>query len=122
MSSARLRVCHDGERGGRCPWAAATASSQLLQQTFPELRAEATPGSRADGRQDARPGARPLMERRPVVFLVGRVDAVVVEREADEQAVQIEFALERADDRDRTATADQRRWLLPFDLQRPAGN
>ena len=50
------------------------------------------------------------------------MDAVVVEREADEQAVQIEFALERADDRDRTATADQRRWLLPFDLQRPAGN
>src|ERR1700735_5536584 len=82
--------------------------------------AEATLRSRANGRQDARPGPRPLVERRPVVFLVGRVDAVVVEREADEQAVQIEFALERADDRDRPAAANQRRRLFPFDFQRAA--
>src|ERR1700734_1930360 len=85
-------------------------------------RAEATPCSGADGGQDARPGARPLMERRPVVFLVGRVNAVVVERKANQQAVQIEFALERADDRNRPAAADQRRRLFPFDLQGATGD
>src|SRR3984957_2161809 len=114
-------MCRDGGLGGRCPWVSATASSQLLQPPSP-LHAEATPGSRADGRQDARPGARPLMERRPVVFLVGRVDAVVVERKANQEAVQIEFALERADDRNRPAAADQRRRLFPFDLQGATGD
>src|ERR1700693_1308677 len=37
-------MCRDGERGGRCPWASATASSRLLQQPSAQLRAEATPG------------------------------------------------------------------------------
>ena len=46
------------------------------------------------------------------------MDRVVGQAEADQQAVHAEFALERADDRDRTAGADQRRWSTPFRLQR----
>src|SRR6185437_3793678 len=58
------------------------------------------------------------MKRRAVVFLVGRVDAVVGKPEADEQAIHGELALEGAHDRDRPAAADQRRGLAPFGLQR----
>ena len=60
----------------------------------------------------------PLWNEGQLVFLVGRVDGVVGEAEADQQAVHAEFALERADHRDRAARADQRRRLAPFGLQR----
>ncbi len=62
--------------------------------------------SRGEGRQDARPGAGALVKRRALVFFVGRVDPVVLEGEADQEAVHVELALERADDRDRPAAAD----------------
>src|SRR5208337_3064782 len=75
--------------------------------------------SRRQRRQDASPGAGPFMERFALVFLVGRVDVVVLEREPDEQAVHAEFALEGADNRDGRA-ADQHRRLPPFGLERLA--
>ena len=61
------------------------------------------------------------MERRALVFLVGRMNLVVVAGEADQQAVHSELALERTDDWNRPAAADQRRGLAPFGLERATG-
>src|SRR6185437_12057622 len=72
-------------------------------------------GQRAE---DAGPRARALLEGAELVFLVGRMDAVVVEREADHQRVHAEVALERADDRDRRAAAHQHRLLAPLGAER----
>src|SRR5690348_16526627 len=74
--------------------------------------------SRRELGQDARPATGALAERAEVVLLVGRVDAVVVEPEADEQAVHAQRLLEGGDDRDRAAHADQRGWPAPLLLQR----
>src|SRR5277367_7003426 len=60
------------------------------------------------------------MERSALVFLVRRMDRVVVEAETDHQAVHAQFALERADDRNRAAGAYQNRRLAPFGLERAA--
>ena len=61
------------------------------------------------------------MEGCALVFFVRRVDPVVFEGEADQEAVHGELALERADNRDRPAAPDQRRRLPPFRLERAAG-
>jgi hypothetical protein len=61
--------------------------------------------SRRQRRQDAGPGAGAFVERNALVFLVGRMNLVVVAGEPDQQAVHAELALERADDRDRPAAA-----------------
>ena len=60
----------------------------------------------------------PVVEARQVVFLVGRVDAVVEEGEADQQRIHAEEALEVADDRDRAAGAASDGRLAPFLRQR----
>ena len=65
-------------------------------------------------RDDARPGARALVERGEVVLLVRRMHAVVVEPEADQQRVHAEHGLEIADDRDRAARADRDRLRAPL--------
>src|SRR4249919_2902861 len=50
------------------------------------------------------------------------MDVVVVETEADQQAVEAERALEVRDDRDRGAGADQQRLLAPLFRQRALGS
>src|SRR6185369_16684242 len=71
--------------------------------------------------QDPRPGADALVEALEVVLLVRRMNVVVVETEADQQAVEAERTLEIRDDRDRGAGADQQRLLAPFLGQRTLG-
>src|SRR6185312_16179703 len=68
--------------------------------------------------QYPRPGADAFVEALEVVLLVRRMDVVVVEAEADQQAVEAERALEIGDDRDRRAGADQQRLLAPLLGQR----
>src|SRR5258708_3933270 len=65
-------------------------------------------------REDARPGARALVERLEVVFLVRRMHAVVIKAEADQQRVHAEYILEVADNRNRSARADRNRLGAPF--------
>src|SRR5689334_6210907 len=62
------------------------------------------------------PAPDALVEALEIVFLVGRVDGVVVERKADHQAVHPEHLLEIADDRDRAARAEQHWSFSPFSL------
>src|SRR3954447_24336674 len=69
-------------------------------------------------RKDACPGARALVEALQIVFLVRRVDAVVVETEADEERVETERALEVTADRDRATHPDDDRILVPLVVQR----
>ena len=71
-------------------------------------------------REDARPGARALVERGEIVLLVRRMHAVVIEAEADQQRVHAEHVLEIADDRDRAAGADRDRLVAPLLGQRRA--
>ena len=63
--------------------------------------------------QNARPGADALVEAFEVELLVRRMHAVVVEREADQQRIHAEHALEVGDDRDRAAGADRHRLACP---------
>src|SRR5882757_5479566 len=72
--------------------------------------------------QNPRPGADALVEALEVVLLVRRMDVVVVEAEANQQAVEAERLLEIRDDRDRGAGADQKRLLAPFLGQRALGS
>src|SRR6476620_4711188 len=72
--------------------------------------------------QDSRPGADALVEALQVVLLVRRMDVVVVEAEADQEAVEAERALEIRDDRDRGAGADQQRLVAPFLGKRALGS
>src|SRR4029078_7908005 len=72
--------------------------------------------------QYPRPGADALVKTLEVVLLVRRMDVVVVETEADQQAVEAERFLEIRDDRDRGAGADQQRLLAPFLGQRAFGS
>src|SRR5262245_30159598 len=65
-------------------------------------------------REHPRPRADAAMEGGELVFLVGRMDAVVVETEADHQRIHSEEALEGTDDGDRAAGADDRGVLMPF--------
>src|SRR5437763_961153 len=67
--------------------------------------------------ENTRPAARAFMERGELVFLVRRMDAVVLEPEADHQRIHLEVALKDADDRDRAAGADQHRLFVPFRMQ-----
>ena len=60
------------------------------------------------------------MEGGQLVFLVGRVHAVVVEAEADHQRVHLQVALEGADDGDRAARARHHGLLAPFGVERAA--
>src|SRR5712691_5764960 len=64
-------------------------------------------------RQNPCPAARALVEAGEVVFFVGRMDAVVVETEPDQQGIHAEQALEVGADRDRGAGPDQQRLLAP---------
>src|SRR5690349_8373251 len=69
---------------------------------------ESAPGALSSGCelvQTARPTARAFAKGRQVVFFVRRMDAVVVEAEADEQAVHAERGLEGGDNWNRTADA-----------------
>src|SRR6266851_4968234 len=75
---------------------------------------------RRQRRQYPRPAARALVEAGEIVLLVGRVNAVVVEAEADQQRVDPDEPLEIANDRDRAAGADQERLLTPFLRERGA--
>src|SRR3954470_22317338 len=72
-------------------------------------------------REDARPGADALVEAFQVVLFVRRMDVVVVEAKADQQAVEAECSLEVGNDRDRCAGADQERFLAPLFRQRALG-
>src|SRR5438270_8770735 len=69
-----------------------------------------------EGGENARPAARAFMKRGELVFLVRRMDAVVVEPEADHQRIHFQIVLKDADDRDRAAGADQHRLFAPFRL------
>src|SRR6476660_7257575 len=71
--------------------------------------------------QNPRPGADALVETLEVILLVRRLDVVVVETEADEEAVEAERALEIRDDRDRGAGADQERLPAPLLGERAFG-
>ena len=64
--------------------------------------------------------ARPCGTR-SVVFLVGRMDAVVVEREADHQRVHLQVLLERRRRSGSSRRSRQHRLLAPFGLQRAPG-
>ena len=61
------------------------------------------------------------MEGGQLVFLVGRVDAVVVEAEADKQRFHAEIGLEITDDGNGAAAARGYRRLRPFIRQRVLG-
>src|SRR4051794_19188911 len=65
--------------------------------------------SAGDRPHDADPAADPVPEACQVVFLVRAVDGVVIETEADEDAVHAEKGLEMPDDRDRAARAQKHR-------------
>src|SRR6516225_1704331 len=67
--------------------------------------------------EDAGPAAGTLAEGAHIVLLVRRVDAVVVEPEADQKAFHAERVLEGRHDRDRAAYADQRRRATPLLLE-----
>ena len=54
-------------------------------------------------REDAGPGADALVVALEVVLLVRRMDVVVVETKADQEAVEAQRTLEIRDDRDRCA-------------------
>jgi hypothetical protein len=60
------------------------------------------------------PGADALVIARQVVLFVRRMDVVVVETEADQQAIKTERVLEIGDDRNRAAGADHDRLLAPL--------
>src|SRR5271157_1082294 len=117
VARSHCRLCNP-----TCFEAAAYTSSGFRPRSPTELgKGSRRLRSRREGRQNARPGARAFVERRALVLLVGRMNLVVVVGEADEQAVHGEFALERTDDRNRPAAADQRRGLAPFGLERASG-
>src|SRR3954470_5323760 len=61
-----------------------------------------------------RPGSDAAMVTGQIVFLVRRMDAVVVEAEADHDAVHSENALELRYDRNRASHGNQHRLLVPF--------
>src|SRR6476619_2217682 len=65
-------------------------------------------------RQNPRPRADAFVKAFEVVFLVRRMDVIVVEAKADQHGVEAERALEIGDDRDRGAGADQERFLAPL--------
>src|SRR5258708_28181266 len=69
-------------------------------------------------RQYPGPAPRALVEAREIVFLVRRMDAVVIEAEADQQRVDAEEPLEIGNDPDRAAGPDQQRLGAPFPRQR----
>src|SRR4029450_91844 len=71
--------------------------------------------------EDTRPGADALVVALEVVLLVRRMDVVVVETKADQEAGEAEAALEIGDDRDRSAGADQNRFLAPLLGERAPG-
>ena len=71
--------------------------------------------------EDADPGAHAAAEAFQVVFLVGAVDAVVVEGEAGEDDVHAEGLLEFVGDGDRAAAADEDGGAAPFGGEGVAG-
>src|SRR5262245_24509499 len=73
-------------------------------------------------RKDAGPAADAFVKRGQIVFLVRRMDAVVVEPEADQQRIHAEHALELGDDGNRGAGTDEGGVPAPFLAERtPCG-
>ena len=68
-----------------------------------------------------RPAPGALVERGEVVFLVGRMDPVVIEAEADQERIDAERPLEIADDRDRAAASRASTAPCPIPAAAPAG-
>src|SRR6202140_59985 len=71
-------------------------------------------------RQNPRPAADTFVKARQIELLIGRMHAIVIEREADHQRIHAEHGLEIADDRNRTAGADGHRFLAPLIGERGA--
>mgnify|MGYP007089541422 CR=1 FL=1 len=61
------------------------------------------------------------MEARQIIFLVGGMDAVIIQPEADQQRIQPQNPLEIPDNRDRPARADGDGGAVAHDGQRGAG-
>ena len=72
-------------------------------------------------RQDARPASRAFGEAAQIVFLVRRVDAVVIKREADQKRIHAKPRAEGFDNRDRGAAAHDHRRFAPFGFERARG-
>src|SRR6476646_6615992 len=87
-----------------CRWASPSGSTTAKPSAPPPPRTrKKTPTSDGLGCQrvqNARPGADALVEAFQVELFVGRMHAVIVEREADQERVHAEHALEVGDDRD----------------------
>src|SRR5678815_1101475 len=73
---------------------------------------------RAEFVQESRPASGALGEALHIILLVRRMDAVVIEREADQQRVHAKPRAERLDDWNGSAAADDGRFLTPFLLER----
>src|ERR1700731_2627687 len=76
--------------------------------------------SKGQRAQNPRPASGSFVKRGKLVFLVRRVDAIVLQAKTDHQCVHSKISFEGADDRDRAAATGKNRLLAPFGLQRPA--
>src|SRR5918993_1426659 len=99
-ASTSCAAAAGGARGALCASAIEGSARRVVTSA---RREKVMAGSGANRVEDAGPAPRPLVEALEVVFLVRRMDAVVVEAEADEKRVEAERALEVADDGDRAA-------------------
>src|SRR5260370_39036286 len=78
------------------------------------VQVAATAALRRQRLQNPRPASRALVEAREIVLFVRRVDAVVIQRKADQQRVDADEPLEIRNDRDRAPASDQNRLFAPF--------
>ena len=72
-------------------------------------------------RQDSRPGTGSFVEALHVVFLVWRVDLVVVTTKADQHRIHVQHLFEESGNWDGTTAANIGRWTGPFIAERDAG-
>src|SRR5216684_6658756 len=119
------RYAGSGTRARRAPISGPRATAHGFARRPPgerERRAlTISPRQFRKCRENPRPGADALVVALEVVFLVRRMDVVVVEPEADQERVEPKRLPEIGDDRDRRARADQKRLLAPFLRQRLLG-
>src|SRR5690606_4172627 len=80
----------------------------------PENDAEFSCVPPAQNVEDPRPGALSLVKALQIIFLVGRMDAVIVAGKADQQTIHVQQFLEITDDRNRAAHADTHGRTFPF--------
>src|SRR5215510_9188295 len=76
---------------------------------------------RAELAEQPRPAPRALGEALHIILLVGGMDAVIVERETDQQTLQAEPGAEGLHNRNRCAAANDEWRLAPFLLERVRG-